>query len=369
MSKKITLNMLNIELVNGCNFRCRMCDAVKYLKSHMRYMSIQTAKNIVKHVNSDVDEITSIWPYSYGEPLAHPEIYRILEVLNEIKRPKECPVVLSTNASLLRGEAAYALLEIPFVTQLKISFDGFGDEESYKNLRGNHYYEVVDNVRNFVLIVKRKRPELYISTTSIYPGKEFMPKEMHIPSFEEAKKGMEKVFTPMGVDVGMRYLHGHNEWEQVLSQKTVARKTPPQKAGTIAISGEQTPQEIPINPPSPTKKPQAFRCWQLEENYFGIGFDGKLRPCHSTVIDEFYIGDLNHQGFKEILTSEKYLKLRHDLRLDRRENHDVCAKCSSGEAMDSVATTIKFWKEKLSTGEVTDPEELEYLSELVREDA
>ena len=131
--------MVAIELVRGCNFRCRMCPSQVALDGQMRYMSRETAELIVKRINES-DHIDGISPFGLGESLTHPDVYEIYRILNRIKRDSNTPVVLHTNASCLTGEAAYAILDIPFVTQLNISFDGWGDPESFSNLRGGHLY-------------------------------------------------------------------------------------------------------------------------------------------------------------------------------------------------------------------------------------
>ena len=220
----------------------------------MSYMGLDTAQMIVERFN-ECDSVAAIWPFGMGEPLAHPEYYRLTECLHKIKRSSDTPVILHTNASLLKGEAAYALLDIPFVTQLNISFDGYGDEASFAYLRGNHFREVVDNVRNFVLMARRKRPGLYIATCSIYPDKEFMREDIPVPDKNQAEAALKAIFEPMGVHVGMRELHHYN--------------------------GFYTP-EIYENIPEHHHKVLGG-CGYIENNSFQIAWDGRVRPCCDVV--------------------------------------------------------------------------------------
>lgn len=173
----VALGGVGIEMVRGCNFRCRMCPSSVAHPGPLDYMTRETAELIVMRMN-ETDSVASLWTFGLGEALAHPDCYEIFCILNKIKRNKDAPVILHTNASCLSGEAAYALLELPYVTQLYISFDGYGDEASFEYLRGPHFREVIDNVRNFMIMAKHKRPGLYVGTCSIYPEEQYIPQSV-----------------------------------------------------------------------------------------------------------------------------------------------------------------------------------------------
>ena len=331
----VKLGGIGIEIVRGCNFACRMCPSTKAIGPHMSYMSLDTAKMVVERINA-CDSIASIWAFGMGEPLAHPEYYRLTECLNQIKRSTDTPVILHTNASLLKGEAAYALLDIPFVTQLNISFDGYGDEFSYTYLRGNHFYEVIDRVRDFTILARRKRPGLFISTCSIYPEAQYMPEEATVVSKEEAEKCLKSIFEPMGVHVAMRELHHYNGFytpELYQDHAVIQHKV---------LGG----------------------CGYLEEISFEIAHDGTVRPCRDVVNTQFMIGDLNKNTFKEIVSCEKFLNLRHNLRLDKRYLYPECKNCDKYSFGDDYEGMKAYWIKKLENGEVTDAEEKAYIQSI-----
>lgn len=328
----VCLGSISIETVRGCNFACKMCPSTKAIGPHMSYMSLETASMVVERINA-CEQVGAIWPFGMGEPLAHPEYYRLTECLNKIKRAPDTPIVLHTNASLLKGEAAYALLDIRFVSQLYISFDGYGDQESYSYLRGNHFREVVDNVRGFALMAKRKRPDLYISTCSIYPDPIFMPEGIQAVEKQEAEAALKALFEPMGIHVIMRELHHYN--------------------------GFYTP-ELYQNHPAKNKKVLGG-CGYVEENSFQIAYDGRVRPCCDVVNENFTIGDLNTSEFDEIVKGKAFLDLRHHLRLDEREIYLECKNCDKYSFGDDYEGMQKYWKTKIEQGKVKNKEELAYI--------
>ena len=116
MFSKVQLHMktINLEIVRGCNFRCKMCPTGLELSGPMQHMSREVAEIIVDRME-EVDTVGAIWTMGFGETLAHPECFRIFEILNKMKRKNSTPVIMHTNASCLLGESAYAILEIPFI--------------------------------------------------------------------------------------------------------------------------------------------------------------------------------------------------------------------------------------------------------------
>lgn len=334
---EISLGSVTIETVRGCNFCCKMCpSSSEKMEKKMKFMSLDTAKLVVERMNA-VACIESIWPFGFGESLAHPDIYNLYTLFNGIKRSENTPVVLHTNASLLYGEAAYAILEIPFITQLYISFDGYGTEESFVSMRGNHWREVIDRTRNFALMAQKKRPGLYIGTCSIYPEKDYMPSSIQYFSYEEAESRLKAIFEPMGVHVSIRGLHNYNGYYQPAIYKKEKY----------------------------TKKRVQGGCRYLEEHSCTIRSNGKIAPCCDGLNEDFTIGDLRYDSFQEIYEGTEYLTLRHFLRLDEREKICECANCDKYSFGSDIEAGIRYWKKEIEDGNITDMEEFSYLNKLI----
>jgi len=316
-----------------------MCPSAAAHPGPMDFMSRATARKIVDRIN-ETDSVASIWSFGMGEALTHPDCYEIFEIFNRIRRTESTPVILHTNASCLSGESAYAILELPYVTQLYISFDGYGTKESFEYLRGPHFHEVIDHVRDFMLLAKRKRPGLFVSTCSIYPEAEFIPEDVRgggaAVSLAEAERALKGIFEPMGVHVGMRRLHKYNGF--YVPELYKDKKLPSQRV----FGG----------------------CRYLEEHSMQIAWDGKVRPCCDAANEDFVIGDLMKESFRDILTGHPFLSLRHQLRLDRRSSYPECANCDKYSFGEDVQAAVDYWRGRLAAGEITDPEEIAYLSRL-----
>ena len=337
-----TLGGVGLEIVRGCNFRCKMCPSPSAHPGLPDFMTRETAELIVERMN-EAEHIASIWSFGLGEPCSHPDIYELFRIFCRIKRGQDTPVLLYTNASCLTGEAAYAILELPWVTQLYISFDGYGTKESYEYLRGAHFHEVIDNVRNFMIMAKRKKPGLYIGTSSIYPNPKFIPEDKRGGNFSQAEalEAMKQIFEPMGVHVGMRALHKYNAFYT----PELYKDRPKEEWPTLPVLGG---------------------CRYLEEHSFVLAWDGKVRPCHDAINDDFVIGDLRRNSFREILSDELFLRLRHSLRLDRRCDYRECENCDKYSFGEDIRAAANYWKPLLESGEISDPEERTYLSAIVK---
>lgn len=156
-------------------------------------------------------------------------------------------------------------------------------------------------------------------------------------SYSEAEEALNRIFMLLGVHVGMRRLHNYSG------------------AYDLKIfEGRESAV------PTAQVAPGGRTC--LEEVDFMISPDGKARPCCVVLDENFVIGDLRRQSFGDILSGAPFLKLRHKLRLDQLSDYKECAHCC-GKGSDTAAVAA-YWGERLSAGEITDPEEISYLSRI-----
>ena len=301
-------------------------------------MSRDTVEKVVSRIN-ECKSIEAIYTFGLGEALTHPDIYEIFLSLNKISRTSNTPVVLHTNGSCLTGEAAFAVLEIPYVTQLYISFDGYGDCESYNYLRGAHFHEVIDNVRNFMVMAKRKRPGLFVGTCSIYPDAEFLPDHPNV-SRDEAETVLKSIFEPMGVHVSMRVLHKYNGFyvPELFKDKDLS----------------MLPNEKVLG-----------GCRYLEDHSFEVSYNGNVRPCRDVINEDFVIGNLYNMSFEDIIHDKRFISLRHEMRLDNRGAFAECAKCDKFSFGDDINAAANYWRNRIANGDITDKFELDYLNKII----
>src|ERR1044072_1011078 len=130
----LEIQSAGIELVRGCNFACPMCPVTSYeaLEPH-KFQFIDL--DLLRHFAEELDRhpsVRTVWFFHFGEPLAHPRYEECLSILHGSEVARNANVIQHTNGSLLHGARADAILDIPIIKNLVISFDGFGDRVSFE---------------------------------------------------------------------------------------------------------------------------------------------------------------------------------------------------------------------------------------------
>ena len=80
MERKISIKEAGIELVYGCNLRCRMCPL--RIPSPPKYMSIDQLKVILNSFKS-ISYRKRLFIVGRGERLLHPELERIFSLFEQ----------------------------------------------------------------------------------------------------------------------------------------------------------------------------------------------------------------------------------------------------------------------------------------------
>jgi len=272
--------------------------------------------------------INTIYLFNKGEPLAHPKLRECLEIIYSSKVARNASVIMHTNASLLKGEIAAALLEVPSVTKLVFSFDGYGDKESFELMRGKHYNEVLSNISKFAPSALKTRPDLDMATCTILPGENDIPGLKVIPR-ETAVSNLKKIFEPLGIKVEVRSLSRMNS---VVSN-------------------------------APNLHGRAFGgCIHVERDSLYISATGNAMPCCNVYDDNFNIGSVLDTGFVDLLNGEKMAELRHFLRLDKREHLKYCCQCTNSIGCFSTIKELRqFWMARYDQGLINNSMEQKYI--------
>ncbi|MBM4255588.1 MAG: hypothetical protein FJ147_06780 [Deltaproteobacteria bacterium] len=268
----------------------------------------------------------------FGEPLAHPHFRQCLEILHGSQVARNALVIQHTNASLLKGDKARALLDIPIVKKLVFSFDGFGDKERFECLRGPHYEQVLANIRAFSQEAKKQRPDLLLTTCTILPREGEIP-GLIVPSRVEAFQRLEATFAPLGVSVETRDMHGY--------------------------SGND---ELPIHGKLQERVFGGCNFIEGDSLYFTV--NGWAQPCCAVYNETFNVGGFPEQDFGSLLNNSSMQRIRHAVRMDRRAEIPCCQNCTL-----SLGTTLpehefhQFWLARDRTGAIADMEERQYILE------
>lgn len=149
---------ITIELLNDCNFRCRMC-SVTYQKNNGMQMHISNLKQLIRDVARYGSMIRFI---GYCEPL----MYRhIKEAVTYVKN-YDLLLHLTTNASLLTQEMSDFLVHAG-LDSIIYSFQG-GSKDEYLQMRalgGPIYERVIDNIRYFQSVKVNTQTKLTTTVT------------------------------------------------------------------------------------------------------------------------------------------------------------------------------------------------------------
>ncbi len=146
---------VQIAITNKCNFNCKMCQRFD-LKVRLGDMTVADFKKVIKHLGTAKNIVLTGW----GEPLLHPNLIEMIQLCKE----KDCDVRFTSNGNLLTAEMGQKLIDaglnaITFsVDAVKSSDDEFG----------HPIQEQLNNIRNFVRLVKNQKASVEIYFQSTY---------------------------------------------------------------------------------------------------------------------------------------------------------------------------------------------------------
>ncbi len=131
-----------IEATNNCNLACRTCVRNRWEEA-IGFMDEATFQQVIEGV-STFTPVPEIFFGGLGEPLAHPDIVRMVARAHKVSPS----VALITNAMLLTPTMSHDLIEAGLGT-LWVSLDG-ADNDSYDDIRtGAAWRQVIDHITAF----------------------------------------------------------------------------------------------------------------------------------------------------------------------------------------------------------------------------
>jgi hypothetical protein len=327
---------IGIELVRGCNFDCPMCPVTAHAPLEaQRFRCLDV--DWLEQMTTELDRwpsVDTIWFFHFGEPMVHPRYRACLEVLYRSRVARQATVIQHTNASVLHGDRAEAVLEVPVIKKLVVSFDGFGDKQSFERLRGPYYDRVLANVQKFAARARERRPDLKLSTCTILPRPGEVP-GLEIPPPDIARQRLRELFAPMGLSVETRDMHDYNG------------------DGRLALRGLR-----------PERVFGGCAFVELDSLYFTV--DGWAQPCCAVYDRAFAVGRFPSSDLGELLNGPQMREIRHSLRLDKRKEISHCRACSlslGGSLSDE--DFVAFWQARENAAALADPEERAHLHALL----
>jgi len=135
---------MNIETTSICNLDCIMCPTQSKAREDGT-MSMELFKQLADEIA--VHGADLVWLHAWGEPLVDKLLFERIDYIKQYSSIKN--VVISTNATLLRGEKAVRLARSPLDTVV-FSLDGVKAETYEPIRRGARFSVVMENVREFL---------------------------------------------------------------------------------------------------------------------------------------------------------------------------------------------------------------------------
>lgn len=260
---------LTVETTAKCNLSCPMCPRNK-LHLPPEDMDFGFFRKIIEEAS---DYLEFAWLHGYGEPLLNPKIFEMIAYCHS----KKIPTAISTNATLLDGDASEKLIRAG-LGYIIFSIDA-ATKQTYEKYRpGAEYDTVVKNVHSFLKIKNTLRAPTVCVAQMILLGQN-----------REEISEFKKLWNVNGLD-------------------------------SIRVKLDEFPVEA-----AAARKNYLPPCFFLWRGPLFVQYDGKVYPCCWSR-DFEPIGDLRKQTLKELWNSDKMVQMRR-LHLKREANAIPC--CNS----------------------------------------
>lgn len=280
----LNLPNLSVQINQDCNLACAHCGFQAHLRRHANdrplNMGVAFFEEIIGQYRSYAQERPKYLSLSAGgEPLMHPAFLALCERADRAG----LPFGLDTNATLLNGETARALLSLPHFKRIVFSIDGFKSETYESIRRGADFDAVHAQVIEFLRLARQcGRGDLHTRVNMV---------------LQERNAGETEEF--------IRY------WAGRVSQVNVSSL----RVGTRIINPRFLPAE---------RSPCRF-LW----DYTRVLTDGRVVIC--CVDDKFtsVIGDLRDQRLAELWQGARYRELRERQTHGDFSDPAMCSECTA----------------------------------------
>ncbi len=251
-----------------------------------------------------------------GEALLHP---RLPAWIHKAKQAGIPQTFLHTNATLLRGGRARALLESG-LDNLMISFDSEFPEEYEKSHVGASYEKTLANILGFLELKKRlglSRPMVAVKILRVFEDRAYDPDPD--PAFLDRFRGLpvDRIFVSP--------IHATGSYVNDLAE-----------VGGISRKAIESSRSAVYS----------RACLRPFTGLF-VSWDGKAAACFQDYRNEYVAGDLNEQSLDEVWNGPRMRDLRRRLLDPSQGLPQPCAVCSvpveDREAESGRFPTLRPW--------------------------
>ena len=295
MKRASSIYNFHFDIVQGCQLRCLGCPNSTLLPKVKR-ISVDDFDLCLSHV--DVEWVHTLRLFSFGEPLLHKELSRIVARIPK-QQWKVSIVELSTNAQQVYWDDFEEMLKLEVVNRLVVSCDGDGTPEEYERLRPPSRWE---NLLEFLERARRSRDRWSPATQLV---------TRTVINKASEKERWQNLLRPLGWSPEFR------GWMSL-----------PEAAENMVGREPQIPDGVCFF----LADPEIFTAhpWGGQVNLLHVNWDGTVVPCcaHPNAGD---FGNLKHQTYNQILAGEARRRFIQTMQEDRR-SMPICNQCEMGPA-------------------------------------
>ena len=294
--KNIAPIHIDMGLSKGCNQKCVFCYGMfqgnEFKKGYEIHFSGEPLFNFIK--DAAALGVKSIGFIGEGEPLVNPDVYEAVNIAND----NGIDIGMATNGELLDKEKALDMLKR--LTYLRFNVSA-GTDKGYRRIhkvKPKVFDIVVENIRYCCELKKKYNLDVTIGLQMVlmpYAIDEVIPlsllgKELGV-DYLVIKHCSDTPDKALGID--------HDIYDQNVDVFKEAENLSDDNYDVIVKWSKLTNQG----------KKSYDKCQAVPYFMMRITGDGKLFPCAQFFdhrVDEFMIGDLTKQSFKELMFSKRY---------------------------------------------------------------
>ena len=307
--------ILQVEISSACNLTCDICarNEFDYGPGNLPISSFESLTFLFP-------SLKRLILHGYGEPFAHPDFVKIMEIV----APYKCHKSFYTNGTLLSGDKARATL-VGGIDEIAVSIDSTKKETFEEIRRGASFDKVIKNVGDFIAMRNSEGktkfrhecpPKVIIAAVAMKDTVEDLPYIVDLAR-DLGADGVE-------INYLMAYKNALVErslyFDKELSNRSLAetKKRAESFGLETRLPDTFTTEGTPKNPMPESSCPRPY-------DFAYVGYDGNIRPCCFPLL---FVGNIKDLGFREIWNGNKYRNLRRAFA--RKNPPSFCRECLSG---------------------------------------
>ena len=304
-----------IDIVGQCSLKCPSCaQGLAEIKNPMGTMKLEDFKKVIAKIKNEVDLVTHVALYSWGEPLLHKDLHLIIDHLHK----EGIAAAVSSHLSIPSESQIQNLIKAA-PEYLKISTSGFYPDAYNSTHTGGNVNLVKSNMYKIKYLMERYNSKIYVDVNyHLYKNNVGEDLEMMEKLCDELGFGLSTTYPVVfPVERCMDYLEGKKNGKDLT------------ELSKLLLVNIDEGLEI-------TKNYRNQPCRYLT-NQININWDRSVPLCCVTFDRQKNSSIISKDFLKESLKS-----------LDKKKrDHSLCSKCTKlGIPPYQLGVNLKGWDEK-----------------------